>query len=178
MVALAHQKRRVPPRLWQAARALYTSDPTVTLPMIAERFGVTLAALKKHSSREKWRESFEQGCTGYPKPGSPAVEAQPVPAITTREEYRALIRKEAVEWLCLLRSVRVIAGNNALDAIRQAAPLLARLARMETAFDEPKPGCGWDWAFLNSEGLPPRADRAKDAEPSAAAEAIVATPGG
>jgi hypothetical protein len=58
-----------------------------------------------------------------------------------------------------------VAGNDALDAIRQAAPLLARLARMETAFDEPEPErrgllhpsvmYGWP--------LPPRVDRDKDA---------------
>lgn len=165
MVALAHLKRRVPHRVWQAARALYVSDPSVTLPMIAERFGVSLAAAKKRCSREKWRAGELDGGLGYSKPGSPAVAAEPVPAITTREEYRALIRKEAVEWLCLLRSVRVIAGNNALDAIRQAAPLLARLARMETAFDEPEserhgalhPSVMYGWP------LPPRVNRDKDA---------------
>jgi hypothetical protein len=179
MVALAHQKRRVPHRLWQAARALYTSDPSVTLPMIAERFGVSLAALKKHSSREKWRDGLEQGCTGYPKHGSPAVKAEPVPAITSRAEYRALIRKEALEWLWLLRGVRVVAGNDALDAIRQAAPLLARLARMETAFDEPKSEwhCLLHPSVYDGLPLPPRVDRDKDAEQSAAHETDGTTPG-
>lgn len=135
MVALAKQKRRIPANVWRAARALYVSDPTMTLERIAERFGVTVAAVRKRCSRERWRERLPEAAGATPG-GLTATVAELVPVVTSKESVREFVRHEATELLRLLRRARLTAQHEPLEAARTIAPVLERLSRvLEQGFE-------------------------------------------
>jgi hypothetical protein len=158
---LAKQKRHVPANVWRAARALYGSDPTLTLKLVAERFGLSLSAVRKRSSRERWRLQERAGTTPEAKP---AVISEVV-RVVTLGDFRNAVQDEAVALLCLLRQARRTAEHDPLEAIRTIAPTLERIGRIaETAFEPVPPEYGFGGTkglihpsvFL-AEGLPPRA---------------------
>ena len=162
MVALAKQKRHVPANVWRAARALYGSDPTLTLQRVAERFDLSLPAVRKRSSRERWR--LQEWAETTPEGKSGAIAAL-VPVVTLGD-FRKAVAEEAVALLCLLRQARQTAEHDPLEAIRAIAPTLERLGRIaETAFEPvpPEYGFGGTNGLLHpcvwngDAGLPPRA---------------------
>ena len=59
----------------------------------------------------------------------------------------AVMQRQAIGWLRLLRHVRLAAGHDPVDAFRQVAPLLARLG--EKAFDEAEPPKGQRKCVVN-----------------------------
>lgn len=182
MVALAKQRRHVPATVWRAARALYGSDPRLTLQVVAERFDLSLSAVRKRSSRERWRERDMDRAGASQTPNVGAIV--PIVAPVTLGDFRKAVQEEACALLCLLRQARQRAEHDPIEAIRAIVPTLERLGRIaETAFEPVDPwhngrGCMIDVEFLSQEGLPPRAVRQdKDAEQSAALETNGATPG-
>lgn len=163
MVALAKQKRHVPANVWRAARALYATDPRLTLERVAERFDLSLPAVRKRSSRERWRERDTDRPGASLSPNSGAVVAF-VPPVTLRD-FRKAVQEEACALLCLLRQARQTAEHDPIEAIRAIVPTLERLGRIaETAFEPVAPEYGFGGTkglihpsvFL-AEGLPPRA---------------------
>ncbi len=162
MVALAKQKRHVPANVWRAARALYGSDPTLTLQRVAERFDLSLAAVRKRSSRERWRVQERAEAT----PEGQSAKISEVVRVVTLGDFRKAVQEEAVALLCLLRQARQTAEHDPLEAIRALAPTLERLGRIaENAFEPAPPeyGLGGTHGLLHpcvwtgEAGLPPRA---------------------
>ncbi len=150
MVVAAKQRRRTPATVWRAARALYASDPRLTLQLVAERFDLSLHAVRKRSSRERWRER-SQKCAEGSREAKSEVAADVVPVVTL-SDFRKAVQQEAVAFLCLLRQARRTAEHDPIEAIRAIVPTLERLGRIaEAAFEpaEPEYGIGCKKSLLH-----------------------------
>ena len=172
------QRRRIPPNVWSAARAVYVADQSLSLPTLAERFGLPVHALKKRCSRGRWlRREAEKYTTVQNDPAASEPVVHDVPKLETAADFRLALQEEAKALLLLLRNARLAPGRDAVEVAKSITPLLGKLARFgEKAFAEPaeekeERGCCVhpDVMFGVADGLfaQLRAERATD-QPTAA----------
>lgn len=138
MITATPQRRRTPAALWQAAKVVYLTDRSMSLPVVAERFGLPFAALRKRCSRGKWLRREDERATSAHNVSTMVEPDVPLVPIKSAGDFRQALQEEAKAWLILLRNARQRAGNDAVEVAKSIAPLLGTLGRLaEKAFAEP-----------------------------------------
>ena len=82
---------------WNEIKTLYVSSDRYTLGELAEKFGVSLASIKRHSSKEKWgkerQRNIQQATERIEKVQAELVRTEQIEDFTYREKVNEIARK-------------------------------------------------------------------------------------
>lgn len=156
MPTQTQKPRRIPTSTWRAARTYFIEVPTATLGDVAERFDLTLTAVNKHSSREKWSQRRGQGLL--------QPQSDSTPGEVSAEEFRKFLQTEAMAWLKHLRAARHATGYDLVEVAKSVGPIWEKVARLgarafglnEETFEPPLPPIpARPLQIAIADGLPP-----------------------